>query len=285
MGDGTQAVGRTEYLMSNVLSGTRTVGRNGHLFAKLQHRGSQWVLCVFVLVQFQFEVAESARQRNAKEWTDSEMDDWADHFIRSAENTFSYQWSLEAFALDLRAPTIVDVELVVVDVTEESLSSTEHVFTAIVTRGSKERPQTFDKQRKPQVQLRETDVSLKPSHGGEGLAQRLTDHEIAHCLGLSHPRCQDEDLYCYGDPKTAEGQSVTGLGATVTQKDYVVFAEIMGEITPTKSWRVRSETFRSQEPRPFRYMKIPGPKPDRLPGPARSHGLPLHRHTRHHRKH
>lgn len=266
------------------LDGTRFVGRNGHLLARLDHRGSQWVLCVFVLVQFEFDLAESARAKGVGEWTDSEQDAWKRAFIRSAENTFSYQWSLQTSARsrdELGGALSVDVELIVEEIDpQDLLRGRQHVFTVFVTRGKTDAPETFASGDDPQIQLADRHIESRTQPTHPDIAQRLTDHEIAHALGLDHPNCKGKELRCYGDPKTETGQRIVGLGSRVSAQDYVVFAEIMKTLMPGRGWMVRRDVLGEREERPAHWMRIPGINSGRMPGPVGAGGA----HNRQRRK-
>ena len=155
----------------------RNLGPAERLVARLDHRGAQWVLCVCVVVRFNFEVLESARLRGIPEWTEDEQDKWIDSFITSAENSWSYQWSLQRLDVvqdtkDLyQKPFIVEVELVVEEFDEARTcpSSKNRLYDVFVTRGTNVQQyggKTFEGL--GQVQVAEEHAAIAPSPGGKG---------------------------------------------------------------------------------------------------------------------
>ena len=263
----------------------RQVGPSKHLTARLSHRGAQWVLCVYVAVEFYFSVSDAARLKGAKNWTESEMEEWKNAFIKSGEATFSYRWSLQALLKDkasLQGPLLVDVEVVIVEVDTSEMTRTKDVYKVFVIRQPLEGGLDGEGISRPEMKLSEGHTGLhKTPHAPEWLLQRGSDHEIGHALGMVHPRCKENDLYCYGDPKEESGQDLMGMGQSVSAKDYLVFAEILEEITPGRSWMVVGNSFRSGVERHPSWMRIPGPYPSSGAAPI---GLGKSAVKHHHRK-
>jgi hypothetical protein len=266
----------------------RQVGPSKHLTARLSHRGAQWVLIVYVAVEFYFSVSDAAKSKGARDWTESEMEEWKNAFIKSGEATFSYRWSLQARVAGdkapLRGPLLVDVEVVIVEA-DTSGTRTGHVFNVLVTRQPLEGGLEGQGVNRPQIDLSEGHIGLhRTPHAPELLVQRGSDHEIGHALGMVHPRCKESDLYCYGDPKEESGQDLMGMGQQVSDRDYRVFAEILEEIAPGRQWMVVGNSFGPSVERPQSWLRIPGPYPSSVPGP-RGLGKPAVKHRHRKKRH
>jgi hypothetical protein len=264
----------------------RQVGPSKHLTARLSHRGAQWVLCVYIAVEFYFSVSYAAQLKGARDWTESEMEEWKNAFIKSGEATFSYRWSLQACVAkdkaSLRGPLLVDVEVVIVEADTSGMTRTADVYKVFVTRQPLEGGLESEGIFRPEIQLSEGHTGLhKTPHAPEWLLQRASDHEIGHALGMVHPRCKENNLYCYGDPKEESGQDLMGMGQHVSVKDYLVFAEILEEIAPDRHWMVVGNSFGPSLERHQSWLRKPGPYPSSVPGP-RGLGKPAVKHR--HRK-
>jgi hypothetical protein len=254
----------------------KKVGPSRHLTAQLSHRGAQWVLCVYIEVEFIFDVSYAAQLKGAKDWTEDEEEAWKEAFIKSGEATFSYRYSLQALVsrgdVSLRGPLLVDVEVAIVEVDPSKMTHTGDVFKVFVTREPLQGAREMEGTSRPEIQVTEGHIGMhKTSHAPDWLLQKGTDHEIGHALGMAHPRCKETELYCYGDPNDASGQDLMGMGQRVSERDYEVFAKILEEIAPGRRWIVVGNGFTPTPERQPSWLIKPGPHPTHVPGPT-GHG-------------
>jgi hypothetical protein len=219
----------------------RRVGRDRNLMAELEPAPGLMRLTVILLVRYEFVIHE----KNDPDWTDTEKEAWKQDFKQAAERTWSRKWYIEGTPVTGKgAGDLVEVVLSIREIPEAELQTQQqrnawrdflHTFRVFhaCEHNVKIKSTTIGYKL---VQVRQDRVEVHATKGGG--SQRQTDHEVGHLLGLKHPICEGDEQWCYGEAGTPEGESVMGLGMTVSPRDYEVFADVMRQIKTDRYWSV-----------------------------------------------